>query len=103
MSNLLPRVIPLEEFTPLVGQTFSAECDPAPVGIVLVEATAGRKSAKLERQPFILIFRSPLAVQLIAGAYVLRCGEWGPALIDLMPTAAPQDAAVGCYYQAIFS
>ncbi len=103
MNNLLPRIMTLDEFTPLVGYTFIAECDPAPIGITLVEASALRKNLKLERPPFILIFRSPLTAQLIAGAYVLRCGEWGPGLIDLNSLIAPQGGQPGYYYQAIFS
>lgn len=103
MQNILPRVMTLDEFTPLVGYTFIADCDPVPLGIVLTEASPLRKGPKLDRPPFILIFRTPPTAQLTGGAYVLRCGEWGPGLIDLHPVVAPQGGEPGYYYQSIFN
>jgi hypothetical protein len=94
----------LDEFTPLVGSTFIADCEPAPVGIKLIEASPLRNNAKLERPPFVLIFCSPPAVSLIEGGYVLRCGEWGPAAIHMGPIIPPASGMAGHhYYQAIFN
>jgi hypothetical protein len=93
----------LDEFTPLVGYTFMADCDPQPVGIVLTEAYALRNDPAFERPPFILIFRSDPMAQLLGGAYVLRCGEWGPAMLDIHPVTATLGGEPGFYYQSIFA
>lgn len=100
---MLPRVMTLEEFTPLVGSTFIAECDPAPVGIELIEASPLRNRAGLERPPFVLVFRSTAAVKLIEGGYVLRCGAWGPGLIHIVPAQPPLGGEAGNYYSALFN
>jgi hypothetical protein len=103
VTQVVRRIMTLDEFTPLVGYSFIADCDPQPVEIELVEATALRNDPAFERPPFILIFRSDPMAQLISGAYVLRCGEWGPGMIDIHPITAPLGNEPGYYYQSIFA
>ena len=93
----------LEDFASFVGSTFIAECDPAPVGIDLIEALPLRNRAKLERPPFVLVFRSTPEVKLIEGGYILRCGEWGPGLIHMAPAQPPLGGEAGNYYHAVFN
>lgn len=103
MTTIVPRIMTLDEFTPLVGYTFLADCEPQPVGIELIEATPLRTDPNSPRPPFVLIFRSDPMAQLIGGSYVLRCGEWGPGMIDIHPVAAPFGSPPGFYYQAVFN
>jgi hypothetical protein len=93
----------LDEFRPLVGQTLLADCNPAPVELVLTEARPVPNYAKLDRHPFILIFRTPPQIVLVAGAYALKCGDWGPALIHIEQIASPDLKDNGHFYQAIFN
>ena len=99
----LPRPIHLAELTPLVGRTLSADCDPQPVPLELVEASPLVNHAKLDRPPIILIFRSAPDAVLVSGAYVMRGEGFGPDLIDIAQTVAPNTAAPGNYYQAVFN
>lgn len=107
MSNdeIIPRPIHLHEFVPMVGQVLLADCKPKPAELVLVSATPLEHHATfIERLPFILIFRSKPDVQLIEAGYLLRCGEWGPELVYIIPIARPMDSDVpGLYYQAVFN
>lgn len=107
MSNneIIPRPIHLEEFTPLVGQVLIADCQPRPAELVLVSARPLKHSSPvIDRQPFIAIFRSKAEVQLVEAAYKLRCGEWGPDLVHLIPIAPPFGAdSPGNFYQAVFN
>lgn len=102
-SMPLPRPIHLAELTPLVGQTLTAECDPGPVPLELVEASPLVNHARLDRPPFILIFRSAPEAQLISGTYIMRGKGFGPDLIDIARTVTPNTAAPGHYYQAVFN
>jgi hypothetical protein len=97
------RSMLLEEFTPLVGRVFTADCEPNTVEIKLVEANPLRASPMDERPPFILIFHTPQEVFLVEGIYTLRCGRWGPGRISIGPTMAPPGASTGHYYQAVFN
>jgi hypothetical protein len=103
MKDVVSRIMTLEEFAPLVGSTFVAECDPAPVGIELIEAMPLRNSAGLQRPPFVLTFRTTVAVKLIEGSYVLRCGDWGPGMIHMVPAQPPMGGQAGNYYTALFN
>ena len=93
----------LEEFAPLVGQSFLAHCEPQPVAITLVEASPLRLNGVSERPPFILIFQTPPEAMLVEGSYTMRCGNWGPDIIYLFPITAPAKSEPGYYYQAIFN
>jgi hypothetical protein len=105
MSNadLIPRPMTLDEFTPMVGQNLLADCNPKPVELKLVSAEPLRHLAPVERAPFILIFRTPPEVLLVTGIYAMRCGEWGPDLIYIERTMAPDPKDDGCFYQAVFN
>lgn len=107
MSNdeIIPRAIHLQEFAPMVGQTLLADCEPKAAELVLVEASPLKHVVPgMERLPFILIFRSKPDVQLVEAAYRLRCGEWGPELVHIMPLAPPFGTDTpGNFYQAVFN
>ncbi|HEX3408344.1 MAG TPA: hypothetical protein VHS81_13995 [Caulobacteraceae bacterium] len=105
MSNpdLLPRPMTLDEFTPMVGQVLLADCNPKPVELKLVEAAPLPNLSKVERHPFILIFRSPPEILLVTGIYAMRCGEWGPDLIYIEETGSPDPQDKGHFYQAVFN
>lgn len=99
----LPRPIALAEFTPLVGQVFTADCDPEAVPLELVEAAPLINRARLERSPFILIFRSAPDALLVEGHYVLRSRNFGPAQVHIGPVLMPGEHQPGHYYQAVFN
>lgn len=105
MSNqdLLPRPIALDEFMPMVGQNLLADCNPNPVEIKLVSAKPMPNLSGVERHPFILMFRTPPEVLLVAGIYAMKCGEWGPDLIYIERTMSPDPKDPGYYYQAVFN
>lgn len=103
MSEILPRPMFLEEFTPLIGRSFTAHCDPQPISIELIEASPLPPNPVTDRPPFILIFHTPPEAMLIEGNYTLKCGNWGPDIIYLNPITAPARSAAGFYYQAIFN
>jgi hypothetical protein len=102
-ETLLARPMVLEEFLPLVGQYFVADCDPAEIEIKLIEASPMRDHGLATRPPFILIFYSPPEYMLGDGSYILRCGKWGPDRISIWSTLAPAKAEPGYYYQAVFN
>lgn len=104
-DDIIPRAIHLHEFAPMVGQVLLADCQPRPAELVLVSATPlPRHATVIERLPFTLIFRSKPEVQLVEAAYRLRCGEWGPEFVHIIPMARPMDADIpGQYYQAVFN
>ncbi len=93
----------IEEFLPLVGSHFLADCDPEPVKIKLIEATPLRPNPVVARPPFILVFHTAPDVRLLEGSYVLRCGQFGPDLVYLSSMIAPPNSDKGYYYQAVFN
>lgn len=97
------RPMILDEFTPLLGRVFTADCEPKSVKLTLVEAYPLRASLTTIRPPFILIFYTPPEVLLVDGIYALRCGSWGPDHISIGSTLAPPEADAGHYYQAVFN
>ncbi len=97
------RPMLLEEFTPLIGRVFTADCEPKAVEITLVEAYPLRQSRMDLRPPFMLIFHTPVEVFLVEGTYTLRCGRWGPDRISIWHTMTPPDGESGQYYQAVFN
>ena len=52
------RPMVLDEFLPLVGRNFMADCEPNSIEIRLVEATPLKHHAGTTRPPFILIFQA---------------------------------------------
>lgn len=107
MSNdeIIPRPIHLHEFAPMVGQVLIADCQPRPAELVLVEAKPSKhQNTVIDRRPFTLIFRSKPEVQLVEAAYILRCGEFGPEIVHLIPIGPHAGNGVpGNYYQAVFN
>lgn len=102
-NDIAPRPMVLDEFTPLVGKRFVADCDPTDVEITLIEASPLRDHGMAERPPFILIFHTPPEYMLGDGTYVLKCGKWGPDIISIWSTLAPVGGEPGYYYQAVFN
>lgn len=101
--QILPRPMTMNEFAPLVGQTLLVDCNPRMAELKLVAMNPLRDRGVVNRPPFELLFRSDPMVQLVAGIYNMRLGEWGPAAIYIEPMARhPQDEP-GCYYQAVFN
>jgi hypothetical protein len=97
------RPMILEEFTPLIGRVFTADCEPNSAELTLVEAYPLRVNLSNMRPPFMLIFHTPPEIFLVDGMYVLRCGDWGPDRISISPTIAAPDSEPGQYYQAVFN
>jgi hypothetical protein len=97
------RPMVLEEFTPLIGLSFSADCEPKSVEITLVEAYALPANPAAPRPPFMLIFHTPPEYMLGDGSYVLRCRNWGPDQISIWSSIPPVQAEPGFYYQAVFN
>ena len=93
----------LDEFMPMVGQTLLADCNPKPVEITLTSAVPLTNHARIERPPFILVFRTPPEIVLVAGIYAMKCGEWGPDLIYIEEMAPPDITDKGHFYQAVFN
>lgn len=111
----------LAAFTPLVGHALMADCDPQAVALHLVEASPLTNHARLDRPPFVLIFRSEPDVVLLAGSYVLRASgsdsgrgvgsdvdsdsgaDLVSAPIDIGRIAHPSGSEPGHYYQAVFN
>ena len=93
----------LDEFTPMVGQTLLADCNPKPVEIALTSAIPLPNHAQIERPPFILVFRTPPEIVLVAGIYAMKCGEWGPDLVYIEQTMSPDPKDDGHFYQATFN
>ncbi len=102
-ETVLYRPMFLEEFLPLVGKRFVADCKPAEVEIALVEASPLKDHGIVARPPFILVFHTPPEARLMDGNYVLKCGKWGPDMISLTSLIAPAGSAPGYYYQAVFN
>ena len=101
--DLLPRPMTLDEFTPMIGQTLLCDCNPKPVEIKLTAARPLPHRRPAQRHPFILIFRTPPEIVLVAGIYAMRCGEWGPDLVYIEEMAAPDLIDKGHFYQAVFN
>jgi hypothetical protein len=93
----------LDEFLPMLRQNLLADCDPQPVELTLTEARPLPNHAKLDRHPFLLIFRTPPEILLLTGIYAMRCGEWGPDLIYIEQTASPDLKDKAHFYQAVFN
>lgn len=102
---ILPRPIFIEEFQPLLGQTFLADCDPKPVALTLIEVRPGRQTPGIARQAFRLLFRSGPDALLVAGMYAMKSDGFGPDIIYIERTNAPigPEGVDGYHYQAVFN
>ena len=90
----------LEDFQPLVGQSFALHLADGTLGLVLEEARAHGDEPYIRggRIPFSLTFRGPL--RLPQAIYRLEHAAFGPLDIFIVPIAA--DAA-GVRYEAVFA
>jgi len=101
---LLPRAIHIEEFQPLLGKTFLADCDPKPAVLTLIDVRPGRQTPGIPRQAFRLLFRSGPEALLVTGMYTMKSDGFGPDIIYIERTQPPAgDGADGHYYQAVFN
>lgn len=103
MNTPLPRPIHIDEFLPLRGRTLIADCEPRAVELELLEVTPLVNHAKLDRPPFILVFRSLPEAMLTTGAYVLSGNGFGPDLVHLIQITKLPNSPPGHYYQAVFN
>lgn len=87
----------------MVGQVLLADCKPRPAELVLVEARPAKHPSVIERMPFTLIFCSKPEVQLVEATYILRCGEFGPEMVHIIPIGPLAGDVPGNYYQAVFN
>lgn len=83
------RLLTPEDFQPWVGRKVRVNTIPEPVEITLdrIELSSRLEGALDIRQPFALIFTSPLNVYLMDLAYEMDCGRGGPhsIFISQMP------------------
>jgi hypothetical protein len=96
-------MLTIDQFLPMVGYHFLADCDPAPVEIKLLDASPLKDRGTDGRAPFILIFHTPPETLLVAGGYLMRCGKFGPEQIFINDMIPPLNAEAGYYYQAVFN
>jgi hypothetical protein len=102
-EDIAPRPMVLQEFLPLVGKRFVANCDPAEVEITLFDASPLKDHGIADRPPFLLIFHTPPEIRLLDGTYVLKCGKWGPDMVSMSSLIPPANSPPGFYYQAVFN
>ncbi len=102
-DDVASRPMVLEEFLPLVGKRFIADCTPAEVEISLVDASPLKDHGITDRPPFLLVFHTPPEIQLLDGSYLLKCGKWGPDRISIWSLIPPPNSPPGYYYQAVFN
>lgn len=93
----------IEEFAPMLGQKFIADCSPKPTELKLVEVSPLKTYGSGGRQPFILVFHTPPERRLLEGDYIMRCGPFGPDHIYISDMIPPPESEAGYYYQAIFN
>jgi hypothetical protein len=90
------EALSLAQFTPLVGQTFTAQAAEGSLELRLTEATALRPSGVGRNEPFSLIFVSTGDVWLTQGTYALEHAALPGLTLFLVPVGPGQ-------YQAIFN
>ena len=101
-AHLSTRAIAIDEFAPMVGHSFLADCDPRVAELVLV-AVHPHDRQIIPRVSFTLVFQSASEIQLLTGMYRLRCGNFGPDIVYIEPMIPPREAPQGNYYQAVFN
>lgn len=102
-SSFLPRTLFIEQFLPLKGRAFIADCDPKAAELQLVDVQPGRQRQGGIGVSFALLFRSNPDVLLVAGLYKIRCGNFGPEVVYIEATTPPAEGGTGYYYQSVFN
>lgn len=88
------------DFEPWIGRKVRVATLPEPVEITLERIERRSPLRGLDvREPFSLLFESPLEVFLIDGTYDLDCGKGGPHPI-LLTQLQPSDRR---FYEAVFA
>lgn len=103
MTEILPRPMLLEEFTPLVGDQFDFDCTPDPVKLRLIEASPLVDRGDVARPPFILVFHSGPETMLLDGIYTVSHDRLAPTAISIGSLMVPPSAEPGHYFQAVFN
>ncbi len=107
-GSITPKKLVFEDFEPLKGKVFVAECEPAPLTITLADAQLLRQGrgfrVDADRPPFVLIFHTAPEVLLAPAIYEMTAEGFGPEPIYLEQTSPPESGALdGFYYQAVFN
>ena len=102
-TEIMPRPMVLEEFTPHLQKVFRAACVPNDVDLTLTEAYPLKDNGMVSRPPFLLMFHSDPRTLLGEGLYTVRTSGMEPAAIHIAPTVTPPGAPAGHYYQAVFN
>lgn len=82
----LGRVLTIDDFKPLEGETLMAETQPEPIALKLEKVVAAPNSASVVREPFTLVFSTPMNALLVEGHYRIAAGRMGVVEIHMMPT-----------------
>lgn len=95
------RVLTIDLFSDKVGQVWTVDEPPAaPVELTLTEVEAVRNYAKLEREPFSLLFTTKGDFVLPQRIYGLKHASLGAMSIFLVPVGRQGDVTT---YQALFN
>lgn len=95
------RVLTIDLFSDKVGQVWTVdEPQAAPVELTLTEVEAVRNYAKLEREPFSLLFTTKGHFVLPQRIYGLKHASLGAMSIFLVPVGRQGDVTT---YQALFN
>lgn len=95
------RVLTIDLFSDKVGQVWTVdEPQAAPVELTLTEVEAVRNYAKLEREPFSLLFTTKGDFVLPQRIYGLKHASLGAMSIFLVPVGRQGDVTT---YQALFN
>ncbi|WP_110690926.1 DUF6916 family protein [Salinicola endophyticus] len=90
-----------EAFNAEIGQVFTAETVPDPVQLTLHKLVEGTGTNGGHRQPFALIFTSPMNVMLLEAQYRLKSASGLEYLLYLSQIVSPGDGLR--HYQAQFN
>lgn len=97
----LGRLLVVEDFAPHVGAAFRVDATPAAVDLRLERIDRYPPNALDLREPFTLIFSTPVSALLVAATYRMRAPDGREVAIDLIPTqSAPGERRL---YHAVFT
>lgn len=88
-----------EDFEPWVGRAVRVATVPHPIEVTLGAVQRASHHHDI-REPFSLIFESPMTISLIDGAYEFDCGKGGPHSIFITQLKPMPDRRI---YQAVFN
>ncbi|MET0258482.1 MAG: hypothetical protein ABW179_07860 [Methylobacterium sp.] len=80
------RPLIVEDFAPYVGTAFKVDATPTAVDLQLDDIQRHKVTHPGYREPFTLLFSTPMAALLVAGTYRMRTKDGRDIEIDLIPT-----------------